>query len=416
MNRIVINSPEIAGKRISYHYQIEGDWQEAFSDMPFFIEYSVDVGDVPESIAVVPLICNLLPIAWWYDAEIVVSALDKAFYESIPEFKRGYQEMHPARNFLGKLTVENIEENAPLSKGLSAAFFSGGVDAFDTLIRHIDEKPALLSLWGADVRHEDVSGWATVEKHLEQTKNMFGVTGIVIKSALRMFINQKVLNALVWETTNHSWWYVFQHSIGMHGHAAPLAYLYGYTNIYFASTFNIKDKGRVICASDPSIDDHVKFGASHIVHDGYECSRQDKVNNIITYGNETGIKIPLRVCWMSDGGSNCCTCEKCWRTIIEIAALGAEPFEYGFEYTSGQAKNAHKIYWDKHLIPDFRKESYYRPTQQTMRRTYPKVKQCPKEFRWFWRADISKLGTKPLHRRVLSLGKRVVKKILHKEK
>lgn len=44
----------------------------------------------------------------------------------------------------------------------------------------------------------------------------------------------------------------------------------------------------------------------------------------------------MRVCWESTGGSNCCNCEKCWRTILALYAEGENSREYGFDYTDKQ--------------------------------------------------------------------------------
>lgn len=52
-----------------------------------------------------------------------------------------------------------------------ATFFSGGVDAFSTLISHIDETPELFTLWGNDILYDNQSGWKNVEKHIEKQQN-----------------------------------------------------------------------------------------------------------------------------------------------------------------------------------------------------------------------------------------------------
>ena len=39
------------------------------------------------------------------------------------------------------------------------------------------------------------------------------------------------------------------------------------------------------------------------------------------------------------GGSNCCNCEKCWRTISGIYVEGFNPHKFGFEYSDKQLGN-----------------------------------------------------------------------------
>ena len=55
--------------------------------------------------------------------------------------------MYPQLSFGGNLVVDHIVENKN-SANKSAAMFSGGVDAFNTLISHIVEK---LKSIGADI-------------------------------------------------------------------------------------------------------------------------------------------------------------------------------------------------------------------------------------------------------------------------
>ena len=83
-NTINVFAPVIIGNRIEYKYEVMGEWKEAFNlEESFFIEYSRDISGISQSTAIVPFICNILPIAWVYDAEIHAERCDKAFYESI---------------------------------------------------------------------------------------------------------------------------------------------------------------------------------------------------------------------------------------------------------------------------------------------------------------------------------------------
>lgn len=89
-NKIVIENVSIEKNRINYHYTISGEWLDCFKeDEQFYIEYSIDVSSIPISIAVVPLLANLLPMAWICNAEIITPVCDRAFYESIPNLKKG---------------------------------------------------------------------------------------------------------------------------------------------------------------------------------------------------------------------------------------------------------------------------------------------------------------------------------------
>ena len=410
-NRIILDSPMIEGNRITYSYHAEGEWQKVFRpEQPFFVEYSADISEIPESIAVIPFLCNTLPISWVWNAEIQVPSCDWDFYHCIEAVKQGYKDMYPSVRFAGTFTAYNIIKNEnPRNKG-AAAFFSGGVDAFHTLVEHLEEKPVLLTVWGADIKFEDETGWQKVFQHLEKTAEEFQLDYVTIKSSFRLFLNDDELNKKVVESGD-GWWHGFQHGIGIIGHAAPITCLMGKSTVYFASSFTSKEKGIITCASDPTIDNHLRFCQVKVVHDGYEFDRQDKVHNITSFSGKTGIAIPLRVCWQSDGGENCCECEKCWRTILEITAEGADAKEYGFPYTKKQLRKFPKIYYDKRNIPPYRRDSVYKRAQDTMRQKI-EVTVLPKELQWFYKMDIKKLGYHPIYQ-FLSGCKRKIKTIIN---
>lgn len=408
-NRIVIQFPVIKENKITYTYQVSGEWKQAFrTKETFFIEYSRDISSVPESIAIVPLLGNLLPVAWVYDAEIIVPACDKDFYDSIERFKQGYKDMYPMMQFGGKLTIGRIEESTPADQNGKAAFFSGGVDAFNTLTQHADEKPILLTMWGADVMLEDVEGWNRVKAHLEQTAQDFDIQFVTIKSAFHKILDEGALAKKV-AISGESWWHGFQHGLGMYSHGAPLAYALGIKHIYFASSFTAADKGKVTCASDPTIDNFVRFCGASIVHDGYEYTRQMKVHNITEFTRQTGKRIPLRVCWESEGGSNCCHCEKCWRTILEIYAEGENPKEYGFEYANF-GELCKEIHINHERLKQYR-EAFYMPAQNELRQNYTR-KTVEPQLRWFYDIDIGHLGETPIWEKIRRKMKRVIRRVI----
>lgn len=406
-NKITVESINVEKHKIMCCYQVEGPWKDVFKEKTSMtVEYSVDVSAVPQGIAVVPFLANLLPMAWVYDAEIAVPVCDKAFYDSIPQFKKGYQDMYPMMALRGTLTAEKLEENIPVTEGRSGAFFSGGVDAFNTLVCHAAEKPVLLTLWGADVKLSDEKGWQNVLSHLQDTSRQFGIDYVTIKSEFRMFQEEGLLTEAV-KQSGDGWWHGFQHGIGIICHAAPAAWVLGLSTVYFASSFTAADKGKVTCASDPTIDNFVRFGGTHIVHDGYEFTRQMKVHNITQFAKKTGMKIPLRVCWESTGGSNCCHCEKCWRTMLAVYAENQNPREYGFEYTDKQlAAVARKMrYSEDKMFGALR----YAPIQKAMQKNCQK-QELPKQIRWFYDADINRLGHVPAWRKCARKVKRVLKR------
>ncbi len=403
-NCVIIEKIDITQNRIDYDYKVEGDWVEAFNlNEKFFVEYSLDLSSLPESIAVVPLLANLLPMAWVYDAQIITPICDKTFFESIPEIKKGYEDMYPMMELKGSIIAERLEENHYTKDGGTGAFFSGGVDAFNTLVCHNNENPTLITLWGSDVKLDDTKGWKKVLTHIAKTSEEFGSDFVTIKSNFRLFLNEGVLNKVV-KNSGDNWWHGFHHGIGIISHGAPIAYLLNKNILYIASSFHISQKGQYTCASDPTIDNFIRFADTKTVHDGYEQTRQEKIKKITDFSKKSGKKIPLRVCWESSGGGNCCKCEKCFRTIMGIYAQGFNPNDFGFDYTKEEFKRlAKKMHYSTH--PQLG-ELRYGPIQKAMKQNIRK-EDLPKEIRWFYSIKPSKIGKHP----ILIFGKKLKDKL-----
>lgn len=402
-NAIKIETPSIEGTTIRCYYEVAGPWAEAFDlNQGFKVEYDVDVTDVPAGIAVVPLLANVLPMAWVYDAVVEVSVCDADFLACLPKVKHGYANMYPTMSFGGELRVGAIEENQRSAEG-AVCFFSGGVDAFNTLIQHIDERPALLTMRGADVKLGDVEGWARVRTHGMAVARDFDVEFHEAASTFRSFLREDVLTRRV-AGSGDGWWHGFQHGLGILGHAAPLAWVLGRNVVYIASSNTAETRAGVTCASDPSIDDHVRYCGVRVRHDGFEFSRQEKVRNIVQYSYRTGTPISLRVCWESKGGSNCCACEKCARTILEVMAEGGDPHEFGFSYSEDQFDSLMR---KLHYISPIHYPFYY---SDAARASKSNGIDLPKSARWILSGNLERIANTPV-KRVADIGYRVFRKL-----
>lgn len=330
MEKIEVINVEITSGNIIISYSVTQGLQRYFEGDLMTLTYSDDISDIPENVAVIPFIANVLPLVWITDATLIIPSIDKTFFTSILEFKKGYEAMYPMFRFGGTIRIGKIEENNYDSDG-TLALFSGGVDAFATLIAHIDRYPILFTLWGADVKQNDHQGWGNVLKLSEDTAKQFGLSHIWVKTNFRTMIKEEELDQLVSKSMD-GWWHGFQHGISIIAHTAPIAFKKRLALVYIASSFTPSVAGKITCASDPTIDNYVRFGSTSVVHDQYEYSRQEKISHICDFVKSTGLRIKLRVCWQSSGGRNCCQCEKCYRTIAALLAEGCNPNDYGFMY------------------------------------------------------------------------------------
>ena len=351
MEEIVLRQINKQGNIIAYDFSVSTGLTKYFSGKPFVIEYPENMESVPDSVAAIPFVSNVLPIIWLTDSVLRLKELDQAFYDCIPNVRGGFEQMFPESVFAGQILVDRVVECDIPASGGSVTFFSGGLDAVHTLIRHLDEKPALLSIWGSDIRFENADGWEVVHRGIAEYAEKYDLSDVVIRSSFREFDNEGMLDKDFSEQLKDGWWHGVKHGIGLLGHAAPYAYLHGLSTVYIASS-NCPADGHVRCSSNPLTDNHVRYGNARVIHDGFECSRQDKARDVVDYVRRTGDQVSVRVCWESQSGSNCCRCEKCYRTMVGLIAEGADPVEYGFSETRSTIQNL-----KKHLVCNYRNNS-----------------------------------------------------------
>lgn len=383
-NSIVVGTPALKGGRYVIPFSVPGELKPFFRSDEFWFECP-DAGKVPESIAVVPAVANLLPFAWVFDYELRVGAIDKDFYDAVPEIKRGYDDMVVDLALNGSFSAERTVDNAYIGEGHSPLLlFSGGVDAWCTLARHSAEKPHLVTVWGADVDCDNESGWRVVDRHSISVSNDYGLDYSYVRSNFRDMINYRVLDgAPIMVSCDYRWWYNLQHGIAIIGLAAPLAYACKAPRIYIASSNTEMDKPYV-CASDPTIDNYFAVAGCRAFHDAYELTRQGKVDVIVRYAEEMGaLKCGLRVCYHVQSGKNCCRCEKCARTIMEILAAGGDPRAFGFDYTPAQFDI---LMWRmRHVFRLVYPEFYYDVAAAVKERAI----ELPKSARWVLSDDLA---------------------------
>lgn len=348
-NYIKVSNIIIDRNRLQVDFLVNDNLKRYFNDFSFWVEYTEDISTTPKSIGIIPFICNVLPIVWVTDSDLIINEIDSDFYDSISNIKKGYIEMYPMLEFGGNLSIQTSVDNSLCEPSDNVAcLFSGGIDAFATLFAHINEKPQLISVWGADVMLKDTGSWSIAEKEIKETARMCNVDEpTIIKSNFVEFINQIECNYLV-SSIKYNYWYGLQHGIGLLSLCSPLAFLKRLKILYIASSFTIKEKGLIPCASDPSIDNNVRFAGTKVWHDQYDKNRQQKLSIITQFCENHGKRFKLRTCYMPDAkGGNCCKCEKCLRSIYGLLAEGHNPIDYGYNIDKKRLINSTKKFLRK---------------------------------------------------------------------
>ena len=395
-NRLKVFPSEVSGNRVVYRWKVSGEWRACFTGNSVFeITYPFSLENIPEGVRMIPFLAQVLPAAWICNAEIFVPECDADFFHCLDSVKAGYCSMYPMIPFGGKLTAGRLTSDASTEqKDHSLVCYSGGVDAACTVLSHLQEAPSLVSLWGADVPWTDTENWKVLESLLRSNADQLGLELLTVRSSFRGLLSVKNLGFRI-KASGDGWWHGFQHGLGILGHLAPVAWKTGASTVYIASSNVARDK--CTCASDPTIDNFVRFCGARVIHDGYDLNRQQKIRKIVSWTAEKGIALPLHVCWEKHSGDNCCHCEKCWRTILGLCAEGADPRDFGFPLFDGFRHLSEDLEADYHrMMPRF--TANYRPLQDALREKM-KREYTPPELTWLSRVDLPDLenGITKLH-------------------
>lgn len=362
-NTIEIKTNEITRRGLvigyEYNHTIKGKWQTCFNGNGFKVIYSKPLGKkgtVPESISILPFIGNILPLSWLCNAKIIVNQIDQNFFDHMEFIKKSLIKMTPNEYFKGSLVYNKLCKNR--NRDVSSKellFYSGGVDAVNSLIDLIDHSPALFTIRGSDIffSENDDKAWDIVVHNTKEMASSNNLDCIFCESTFRM--NTDTINMKSWINraikSSDNYWHLYQHGIALICHSAPLAYYYNFNNIHIASSYTSKEK-IVPCGSLPQIDENVRFSNCKVHHNCFGDSRSDKIQKIIQYCKNNKTKIALRVCWQTRTGYNCCLCEKCIRTILSLMINNEDPNDYGFQIDNDSVDKIINKIESKDIIPN----------------------------------------------------------------
>lgn len=195
-------------------------------------------------------------------------------------------------------------EGPEVSPG-GALCFSGGVDSFFSLLAAGRTVDVLVFVHGFDVKPDDMARAAAVEEHLKCVAREVGIRSVVIRTNLRMHPTFRPC----------SWIRTYGGALATIGHL--LSDEWG--TLLVSSSYSFSD-------ARPSGShwelDPLWSGAGLVVdHVGAESSRTDK---LAALKDNQLVQRYLRVCWENRSTNlNCSRCEKCIRTEVVLASLGA---------------------------------------------------------------------------------------------
>ena len=326
---IRIEEPRILKNRlllskISYSRRIEKYFQQKL----FYVEYDSDIQSVSTSILQVPVFSNIITVAWAVGADVYVKELDKTYLESLNKIKSVMKRWYPKLSFSTDIHVENVVSNKFSNRGYGQ-LFSGGIDSTTSYIRHKNQKPRLIMVWGADIPLVEEAFWRKVRNKYKYFAGQENVEINFIKTNLREFINERPLDVEFSRYLTGSWWGALHHGIGLLGLCVPLTVVKHIGILFIAATHT--QEFNYPWGSHSLIDNKLSWTDVKVVHDGYEQSRQEKIRRVLkSYIKNNRRYPPLRVCYSQFRDFNCSKCEKCCRTITGLVLENIDPNKCGF--------------------------------------------------------------------------------------
>lgn len=330
MNGFILNTInfEDDGKKISYNYSVTKPFSKYFAlDNSYYSKYQIDISQTPNSIAVIPLLANVMPIAWFVGFDVYIDEVDETFYNTLINLKEEFTKYHPNKKLKGDLKVKSLIKNN-IKENKSALLFSGGLDSFESYTRNYDLNPYLISIHGADIEITDIQRWEDFKRYNKEEYIVQDNMLQYIQTNVRDFYTYKI-ELLV----DIGWWGKIQHGMALLGVLAPLSYKLNFNNILIGSSnTNEVDFG---WGSSPNIDEKMKWANCNVIHDGYHLRRTEKIGNIVSYVKEHNTALKLRVCYSElRDQANCNKCAKCQRTILGIILSNENPSKFGFTIPS----------------------------------------------------------------------------------
>lgn len=341
----------------------------------FFAEYlysDIDLTTIDTSVVIIPFIMNIAPIIWFSGSTFTIDTLDEDLYNSLKKIKKIFKRFYPHNHWTGKLVPHKIVKNYPQKKHPDspqlAVLFSGGLDAVCSSLRHQTHKQLLITVWGSDVNLSKRSLWYGVKTHCINYAKKYSHEHAAIKSNFSSFYYGSRLKLYNQGKTLIRWWANTLQGLGYTSLTMPLLYAGGYTDLIIGSTRT--SEYPMPYGTHPLIDNNIHCASVQVYHDAAELDRIEKIQSIITTCETLHLPTPIiRVCWGRHSlGGNCCTCEKCIRTIVELIAAGQDYTHWGFPIGISQVI-AHT---------------------QTMLGTYPNL---GKGLQWHWRCIKKQINT-----------------------
>jgi hypothetical protein len=234
---------------------------------------------------------------------------------------------------LRAVTLNGLSDSQRERATRTASFFSGGIDSLFTALTHpngqgvapTQEIDDHILVWGFDIPLSNASAYTRVSTSLLQASSSLGRRLLQVVTNLR-------------ETRfREADWSLLSHGAGLAGVAHALGGVYGTVLIPSCAGYHDLDPW----GSHPLTDPMMSSAHVRIVHDGSAYTRVDKTRYLASL--PLAVR-HLRVCHQDAHGQNCGRCNKCYRTMLALEALGALEHSQAFDRHWLDLRRAERVY------------------------------------------------------------------------
>lgn len=248
-----------------------------------------------------PFVGVALLEAMYRNADIVIdqqAALSEKLALALPEIQSIYKCWNSDLS-----VVKIIARHAPQSANYErvSCYFSAGVDASHTTLRHLDKISHLVMIGNFETSGNSPESWQRSIDKQSQFAQSIGKQLVPIWTNAKEWIHEKKI------------FWGFAQGLFL----SSMVPLLQSKIVYIASGFTYREASP--WGSNPLSDPLWSTEATQIVHDGAASRRGQKLEELCK--NQSFLD-NLKVCWLSED-ENCGECSKCLRTMLALKLLGA---------------------------------------------------------------------------------------------
>jgi hypothetical protein len=274
-------------------------------DRQYHVWFHANRGPLADGVDTFLAVCIVPAMMLGYEVHAPAPA-SKRLIQGIAQFQQIMTGWYPELKLVS-IAAEAREDTPVIALGVGS-FFSCGVDATYTMLKHHEQITDGVLILGFDFHRAHSSSCALISRIARQATQQLHRGLIEVETNIRDFGDQFGRMGAVY------------HGSLLGSVALLLSPLF--STMYIPSSFAEADL--FPWGSHPAIDPLWSSEAVDIHHDGCEASRVQKV--ALTAQHPTALN-HLRVCWNTfttrNQSINCGSCDKCLRTMIDLRIAGA---------------------------------------------------------------------------------------------